>query len=208
MQLALARLEMEAANAALDVLEHCVHVGQERKQQDEPFQPVSSSGTVSAEGSNADAAGQLLAELCMHIITHCAAASASNASVKSSSSPLVPSSTGQPGVSSSRSNAATPLPALSVGGAECTSTWLEGVRAPLLARVILLYMQLPGNELMRGVQQLFSEMLVLMTSHQAVVRNAVACFFKTAVEPVVRAGAKPALQSTAESVNGDSSGAA
>jgi hypothetical protein len=199
MQLALARLEMEAANAALDVLEHCVQFNQQRQEQ----HSSSSGGT---DISHAGAAGQLLAELCMHIITHCAAANASNASLRNNAAPLVPHGTAQLGVPASRSTAGSAMPA--AGGAECASTWLEGVRAPLLARAILLYMQLPGNELMRGVQALFSEMLVLMTSHQAVVRNAVACFFKTAVEPVVRAGAKPALQNSAETLNGDSSGAA
>ncbi|KAJ9527457.1 hypothetical protein QJQ45_025726 [Haematococcus lacustris] len=166
--LGLARLELEAASIALD----CLWLGAgQQPSQPELAQPPDAQ-CAAGDMQLAQASQQLLAHFCRKLLVQCASGQASRAQQQQQQQQQGGALHTQP-----------PPPQEPFG------LWMEGVRAPLLARALYAYLQLPGCQAAQDVLMLFPDMLTLMCSAQPAVREAVAAYFRQVVQPIVNQAA-------------------
>jgi hypothetical protein len=183
---ALARLELETAGSAMDALEDSLESVSWSLEEDEESDAASAAGGQSGSGGGGGGSGvpsprALLQRLCMDIIISGGASLTQALQTRLGSrgaSVLVSAA------SSSRAGRDGGGDGSEVGaGVHVAASWLDALRAPLVARALLMAAHLPGAAERRLVRALFPHLLVLMCSHQVVVREAVAVYFRKAVGP-------------------------
>lgn len=176
--LGLGRMEVECMGAAMDALEHSIHVAQSAQS----AQLGPQAGSIAMGETEAAAALAMLQDLCLFVISQTAGALTSLAEIRAAA----PGAGGLPKAQPQDGDEQ------SASGYSGGPTWLEGMRAPLLARAVLTYLQLPSAAHPVDVQNVFPHMLVLMCSRDERVRSAVAVWFKSAVQPLIDSAAQAA----------------
>lgn len=157
----LLRLEMESARGVIETLELCIQEASNSGEKQHTAEPVKGTADNDCPASPI----VMLHGLCEDIIKQGAAALTRSLQDRLGSgvTSILPDSAAQE-----------PVPA-----------WLSDAHAPLLARAVLVMATTPGAQQVQFVRSLFPHLLVVMCSHQPMVREAVAVYFGQAIRPLV-----------------------